>query len=203
MKLEKFYFYSLLSEEGKKTVKENLKPFIMKKDTIVYYAGEVCKDFFLIDQGLVKVYVQDESGHTFTLYTIEDGKPCIINTFSTIFSNTTIANAVVMEETTGWTLCKKILLKLLQTEPEYSAYLFAAISKDISSLVDTIEDVKFSSMKERLEDWVFSKSNTIIETTHEDIATDIGTSRPIISKLLKDMEKEEKILLRRGSIEIL
>ena len=203
MKLEKFDFYTLLSESGKQLIQENLKPFEMKKDGIVYYAGEICKDFFLINSGQIKVYVQGEKEQTYTLYTVEDGKPCIINTFSAIFSNVTVANAVVLEDTTGWTLCKSILLKLLQTEPAYSAYLFSAVSKDIAVLVDTIEDVTFSSMKQRLENWIFSKETSIITVTHEEIANNLGSSRPIISKLLKDIEKEEKIVLKRGSIEIL
>ena len=203
MELEKFDFYTLLSENGKKLIQQNLKPFKIKKDVIVYYAGEICKDFFLINTGQIKIYVQGAKEHTYTLYTIEDGKPCIINTFSAIFSNITVANAVVIEDTTGWTLCKSILLKLLETEPAYSAYLFSAVSKDIAVLVDTIEDVTFSSMKERLENWIFSKNRQIITTTHEEIAINLGSSRPIISKLLKDIEKEQKILLKRGSIEIL
>ena len=203
MKLDKFYFYSLLSDTGKQLVEENLKPFSTPKGTIIYYAGEVCTEFFLVDSGKVKIYVQGEEGQTFTLYTIEDGKPCIINTFSTIFSNVTIANAVTVKDTQGWTLKKEVLLQLLGSEPDYSAYLFSAISKDISSLVNTIEDVQFTSLGDRIKNWILSQKASKIKTTHEEIAMNLGTSRPIISKLLKDMENRGEILLNRGSIEIL
>ena len=203
MKLDKFYFYSLLSDAGKQLVEKHLKPFSTPKDTIIYYAGEVCKEFFLVDSGKVKIYVQGEEGQTFTLYTIEDGKPCIINTFSTIFSNVTIANAVTLQDTQGWTLKKEVLLQLLASEAEYSAYLFSAISQDISSLVNTIEDVQFTSLKDRIKNWILAQKSSNIQTTHEEIATNLGTSRPIISKLLKDMEKKGELLLNRGSIEIL
>jgi CRP/FNR family transcriptional regulator len=203
MKLDKFYFYSLLSDAGKQLVQENLKPFSIQKNTIIYYAGEVCTEFFLVDSGKVKIYVQGDEGQTFTLYTIEDGKPCIINTFSTIFSNVTIANAVTLQDTQGWTLKKDILLQLLASEAEYSAYLFSAISQDISSLVNTIEDVQFTSLGDRIKNWILSQKSSMIQTTHEEIATNLGTSRPIISKLLKDMEKKGEVLLSRGSIEIL
>jgi CRP/FNR family transcriptional regulator len=147
--------------------------------------------------------VQGDEGQTFTLYTIEDGKPCIINTFSTIFSNVTIANAVTLQDTQGWTLKKEVLLQLLASEAEYSAYLFSAISQDISSLVNTIEDVQFTSLGDRIKNWILSQKTSMIQTTHEEIATNLGTSRPIISKLLKDMEKKGEVLLNRGSIEIL
>ena len=132
-----------------------------------------------------------------------DGEPCIINTFSTIFSNVTVANAEVITDLEGWMLNKDILLNLLKTESEFSAYLFQTVSSNIAALVGTVTDVKFSSINERLEDWIISKNKMTIQTTHEEIATHIGTTRPIISKLLKDMENEKKLILKRGSIEVI
>ena len=203
MNLENFYFYSLLSEDAKALVRANVKPFSMQERDILYYAGDICEDFVMIESGAIKVYVQGEEDETFTLYTVEDGQPCIINTFSTIFSSVTIANAEVEKDLRGWMLNKRILLQLLGHESEYSAYLFETVSKNIASLVNTIKDIKFLSISERLEEWIFSKSSTIINVTHEEIATHMGTSRPVISKLLKEMENENKIKLSRGSIEIL
>jgi CRP/FNR family transcriptional regulator len=203
MNLDNFYFYSLLSDNAKDLVKKNMKPFKMQKNGILYYAGDVCDDFVLIDSGGIRVYVQGEGQETFTLYTVSDCQPCIINTFSTIFSSVTIANAEVEEEIQGWMLNKKILLQLLATEPEYSAYLFSMISDNIASLVNTIKDIKFMSISEQLEEWIFSRSSTLIHTTHEQVAMHLGTSRPVISKLLKDMENEKKIELKRGAIQVL
>ena len=203
MNLENFYFYSLLSDSAKKLVQENMKPFQLQKQGILYYAGDVCEDFVLLNRGAIRVYVQGEGDETFTLYTVSGGQPCIINTFSTIFSSVTIANAEVEEEIEGWMLNKKILLELLGKEPEYSAYLFSMISDNIASLVNTIRDIKFLTISERLEEWVFSQKSTSIKVTHEKIAMHLGTSRPVISKLLKDLENENKILLKRGTIEVL
>ena len=203
MELNKFYFYTLLSQDAQALVLENMKPFAKKKGDILYYAGDVCEDFVIIDTGTIRVYVQGESSQTLTLYTVEDGEPCIINTFSTIFSNVTVANAEVVKDLEGWMLNKDILLNLLKTESEFSAYLFQTVSHNIAALVGTVTDVKFSSINERLQDWIISKNKTTINTTHEEIATHIGTTRPIISKLLKDMENEKKLVLKRGSIEII
>jgi len=204
MELEKLYFYTLLSEKSQQLIQENMRPFKKQKNDILYYAGDVCQDFVIIDYGSIKVYVQGESAEqTYTLYTVEDGEPCIINTFSTIFSNVTAANAEVIRDLKGWMLNKDILLQLLRDEPIFSAYLFDTVSQNIAALVNTIKDVKFTTLGERLENWVSSKNKKTIYVTHEEIASHLGTSRPIISKLLKDLEKEKKIILKRGSIEVI
>ena len=100
-------------------------------------------------------------------------------------------------------LNKKILLQLLATEPKYSEYLFSMISDNIASLVNTIKDIKFMTISEQLEEWIFSRNSTLIQTTHEKVAMHLGTSRPVISKLLKDLENEKKIKLKRGAIQVL
>ena len=98
---------------------------------------------------------------------------------------------------------QRYLLQLLRDEPIFSAYLFDTVSQNIAALVNTIKDVKFTTLGERLENWVSSKNKKTIYVTHEEIASHLGTSRPIISKLLKDLEKEKKIILKRGSIEVI
>ncbi|MCH9813838.1 MAG: Crp/Fnr family transcriptional regulator [Epsilonproteobacteria bacterium] len=203
MKLEDFYFYSLLSDESQRLLKSHIKPISLKEKAILYYAGDVCTDVLVIESGNVRVFLQGDNGEVFTLYTLGSDEMCIVNTFSTIFASAALANAEVLKDLNGWLINKEILMKLLQTEMYYSNYVFSLISENLSSLINKIETIKFSSIKDRLEDWIFSQPSNKVKTTHEEIAMLLGTNRPFISKLLKDMEKEEKIKLHRGFIEIL
>jgi CRP/FNR family transcriptional regulator len=54
----------------------------------------------------------------------------------------------------------------------------------------------------RLIRYLYEKSlkSKILRLTHEDIAKDIGTVREVVSRLLKDLEKDEIIQLGRGEI---
>jgi CRP/FNR family transcriptional regulator, anaerobic regulatory protein len=45
--------------------------------------------------------------------------------------------------------------------------------------------------------------NTIIKSTHQHIADDLGSSREVISRLLKKLEHEGLIILRQGTVEII
>ena len=44
---------------------------------------------------------------------------------------------------------------------------------------------------------------TSLNTTHQDIAYDLHTSRVVVSRLLKQLENEGKIKLHRNKIEVL
>lgn len=203
MQLEDFYFYSLLSDDAQSLLKQHIKPVNLPKKSVLYYAGDVCTDILIIESGNVRIYLQGENNEIYTLYTLGSDDMCIVNTFSTIFASAAMANAEVTNDLKGWLLSKEILMQLLQSETYYANYVFSLISENLSGLVSKIETIKFASVKERLEDWVFSQPSHQIKTTHEEIAKQLGTNRPFVSKLLKDMENVGKIKLSRGVIEIL
>ena len=62
----------------------------------------------------------------------------------------------------------------------------------------------FGRMDERLTDYLVEKSeNNRLEATHQKIANDLGTSREVVSRLLKDFERKKKVGLSRNSIILL
>ena len=44
--------------------------------------------------------------------------------------------------------------------------------------------------------------NCTIKITHEAIAQDLGTSREVVSRILKTFEQKELLLLARGTIQL-
>jgi CRP/FNR family transcriptional regulator len=69
-----------------------------------------------------------------------------------------------------------------------------------------IEEVVFKRMDQRLADTLIERSQSggeIIKMTHEELATELGTAREVISRLLKELELNGLVRLQRGSIEIL
>ena len=70
--------------------------------------------------------------------------------------------------------------------------------------MELVEEVAFSRMDSRLMDYLVEKAeNDRLETTHQKIANDIGTSREVVSRLLKDFERKGKVRLARNEIILL
>jgi CRP/FNR family transcriptional regulator len=74
-------------------------------------------------------------------------------------------------------------------------------------VLETIDNIAFKRMDERLLDYLRNKSKHYVDSeikiTHQDIAYDLHTSRVVISRLLKQLEKINKIKLNRNSIKLL
>jgi CRP/FNR family transcriptional regulator len=70
--------------------------------------------------------------------------------------------------------------------------------------MELVEEVAFGHMDERLMDYLLEKSaDNRLEATHQKIANDLGTSREVVSRLLKDFERKGRVVLSRNSIQIL
>ncbi len=72
---------------------------------------------------------------------------------------------------------------------------------EIMTLVDL---VVFKSVDTRLIGYLKDHAvNNELEITHQQLAGELGTAREVISRLLKQMEKEMLISLERGKIKII
>ena len=77
----------------------------------------------------------------------------------------------------------------------------------MASLIELVDALAFRRLDNRLAEWVLLQSELAqtlqIKTTHQLIADDLASSREVISRLLKEFEREQLILLGRGDIKII
>ena len=85
----------------------------------------------------------------------------------------------------------------------YQDYLFSLYQLRFEELTALINDIKFKRLDTRILEWLNKQKNNPIEITHAQLATKLGSSRVVISRLLKDLEQKGKIFLHRGKIELL
>lgn len=86
-------------------------------------------------------------------------------------------------------------------------FIFETYNNRFNELLNAVDTIAFMNMNDRLLNYLFEKSkidnNNVVYKTHQDIAKELNTSRVVVSRLLKALEKEERIKLNRNSIEIL
>ena len=107
----------------------------------------------------------------------------------------------------------KVLMIPLQYMDEWMNYtdwrqfVFGSYNSRFEEMLSALDSVAFLNLDDRLMNYLLDiKQNTgsfEIARTHQELANDLGTSRVVISRLLKKLEQEDKIELHRNLIEIL
>lgn len=173
------------------------------KDKVIYTEGDTCSAIALLLSGEIRVYKIGESGREITLYEIGPGDACILNA-SCILSKTTYpAHAVTTLEGEMMLIPATDFRRLIAQYEDMRDFVFTLLSHRLTLVMTLVEEVAFGRMDERLMDYIIEKSeNGILYSTHQRIANDLGTSREVVSRLLKDFERKGRVILSRNSIRL-
>lgn len=172
-------------------------------NTPIYAEGDACQAIAFVLSGEIRVYTIGESGREITLYEIGPGETCILNV-SCILGNTAYpANAVTTSDAAVLLVPSPDFRRLMSMQQEMCDFVFSLLSQRLTTVMELVEEVAFGRMDQRLREYLIEKSgNNRLETTHQKIANDLGTSREVVSRLLKDFERKQQVRLSRNVIEI-
>lgn len=202
MNLQSFPFYKKLEQPALKILNTHLKPIKVSQGNILFYQGDICDSILFLTKGKIRLYIQSDNAEEITLYQLKEGQQCIVNTSSTLSQTKAIGSAITLTDIEGYLLDVKSVKELAHISDVYQAFLFSIYTLRMSDLAKIINDIKFKHLDIRVLEWLKSQKKQIVATTHEAIANELGTTRVVISRVLKELEKKEKIRLSRGAIEI-
>ncbi|MEN8264929.1 MAG: Crp/Fnr family transcriptional regulator [Nitrospirota bacterium] len=176
------------------------------KGTFIFFEGDECKQLALVLSGSVRVYKPAESGREITLYRLGKGDSCVL-TASCIFSrNPFPAIAYVEDDIEVAAVPSNVFRDWVNRFEVWRNYVFNLLSKRLSEVIATVEEVAFRRVDVRIAEFLLRlprTNNDEIRMTHQDIAMELGTSREVVSRILKHFEDEKLIILSRGTITIL
>lgn len=201
--MKEFDFFEKLTQEEQEYLLKNSKYIELPKDFTLFYQGDICNEILILKEGTVALMMYGSINELIPLYEIQKGEQCIINISSTLSNTTTIATAQTKTAIKGWLIPSNIVKELMIKSPTYQEYIFSLFSIKFSALTTLIEDIKFKKLDTRILEFLKIKNQKIIPITHEELANDLGTSRVVISRVLKDLENKNLIKLHRKKIELL
>ncbi len=204
MLLEEYQFFHSLEPESIAVINRDAKKVSLPVGTFLYYQGDVNDGVLFLTKGCVKVFLNsDEIGKgEITLYYITPGEQCLVNTLSAISSTPATATAIVDESIEGWIVPASTMKWLINNSASYRDYKLNYCSIRLSQIMHLVEELRFKRMDQRLLNWLYVQGRDTIVTTHEQIALILGTSREVISRILKNLEKEGVLTIGRGWIKL-
>lgn len=178
-----------------------LQTFPTKK--ILYKHGDKCNFLTLVISGTVRVYKVGENKNEITLYRVGKGECCFLTASAIMQDFQFPAIAIVEEQIEVAMIPATILQEWLKRNEIWRNYLFSLLSSRLSNVASTVDQVTFQKIDQRLTDLLLRENkDNFIKMTHLEMASELGTAREVISRALKEFEKEGIIKTERGRIEI-
>lgn len=203
MQLTAYPFIEKLEPEALTFLQKHIKPVSFPQNTLLFYQGEICDNILWLTSGEVRLYTQSDTIEEITLYILKAGEQCIVNTASLLSKTNAVASAETLTNIEGYLLDAQSVKSLSKMSDIYHNYLFSLYQLRFEELTALINDIKFKHLDTRILEWIKKQPSNQIKITHAQLATELGTSRVVVSRLLKEMEHKGIMVLHRGKIEIL
>lgn len=161
-----------------------------------------CNALHVVLEGNIRIYTMDDQGREVTLYYVNEKEVCI-NSVAHLFSDVQYrVFARTASKVRILKIPKKSVERDLLRDPRFFKYVVTKIMVKMNDLAKHYQLNVLSSVDTRLKHFLDDrfKKGRHIYITHKDLAQEIGTSREVISRKLKVMEKERKLKLSRGKI---
>jgi len=179
----------------------------LKPNTVIIDENDYIRNVPIVLSGTIKVMKLDEEGREILLYYIKPGESCVMSFLGAMCNGTSKIKAIVEEESEVLILPVHKATELIRSNPAWLEFIFQLYNARFEELLEVVNAVVFQNMDDRLWELLSKKSKVLnvteIITTHQQLADELGTAREVVSRLLKQLEKKNKIKLARNKIKII
>jgi len=208
MKFKLQDYYSIVFE---KELLEEIEKFgtlvSLKKNDLLIDVGTRIKQVPLLLNGAVKIVREDKNGDEIVLYFLERGDTCAISFVNCLNNSKSKVRGIAEKESEAIYIPVKKLEEWMGKFKSWREFVIESYSSRLDEMIEAVDTLAFMKMDERLLKYLTDKvkimRDTTLNTTHQEIAIDLNTSRVVVSRLLKQLENEGRIILHRNKIEVL
>lgn len=169
--------------------------------------GDYVKVVPLVLEGSVKVIRMDENGREILLYHISSGESCALSISAVLNFDKSKALAITEEPTLALIVPADKVREWMYTYRSWNKFVLGLYQQRFGELIDLFDELAFKNMdirlisklKEKLE----NRKSGMVTLTHQQLANELGTAREVVSRLLKQLEKQGYLINHRGKIEII
>ncbi len=186
---------------------EDARTFAMNVEEVIVDYGDFPKWIPLVTKGAIKVSRVEEDGGEIFLYYLYPGQTCAMTLNCCMVDKASEVKAIGEAGTEFIGLPRKRLAQWMMEYEEWRQFTLEAYNDRYENLLATIDAIAFHRLDERLlsllQDKSIAMGDTEVEVTHKRLAEELNSSREVVSRLLKQLEKIGKVRLKRNRVELL
>ncbi|MBU5336408.1 Crp/Fnr family transcriptional regulator [Intestinibacter bartlettii] len=204
---ESLPFFKYLSKQEKDLIYNSSHIEEYHSGELIYSKYQSCTGLVLVANGILRSFMSSLSGKEITLFKLFEKDLCVLSS-SCFYQNLSYdINLQAVENSSLVIIDGKPFKELLDTNIDVQKFMFEVTQSKLSEIMGVLEQVVFFSLEHRLSEYLieqyYLKNSLKIDITHEAIANDLGSSREVISRMLKRFEKDNLVKLNRGCITII
>lgn len=169
--------------------------------------GNIIKVIPLVFDGTIKVMREDEEGNEILLYYIKPGESCAMTLSSSLRRETSSIKAVVENPVEVLALPVSTVYDFVHRYPSWNDFMTETYARRFEEMLAVIDHIAFHKMDVRLLKYLIDRSHILgtqsLKVSRTQIAKDLNSSREVISRLLKQMEKKQLIRINGSEVELL
>lgn len=168
----------------------------------VFAEAAQCTHFPLVLDGTIRVRKLSPQGKELLLYRVEPGESCILTSSCLLGARDYTAGAVAETDVRILAMPRALFLDLLDSMPAFRIEVFELFAARMTDLMSLVDAIAFQKLDQRLANRLLGHGS-VLETSHQQLAQELGSVREIISRLLGEFAHRGALRLGRGRIEIL
>lgn len=176
-----------------------------KKGELLIREGQYLKVLPIVLKGLIRVF-QTHEEREILLYYVLPQETCIMSLAACLFNTESSSFAITEEDTDVLFISSKYIPVWQRKYSSWNNFILKAYRNRYNELLDSFNNVVFKKIDERilsyLNEYSTNHNSNKIPLSHQALAYELGTTRVVISRILKNFETKGRVILHRGFIEL-
>jgi len=171
---------------------------------LICMVGDACKGWPFVLRGAIRLYAMSEEGREITLYKLGPGKSCILTATCILGEHPFPAYAAAIGDTEVLLLPPQVFYRWFNESAPWRRHVCGLLTDRLIGVITALEEVAFHGVDRRLASYLLANldEEATVHATHAAAAAEVGTSREVVSRILKDFERQELVQIGRGRVRV-
>lgn len=194
-----------LDTDGLKALATKANVMRVPSGARLFASGDVCENFVVIIEGTAKVQLCTRTGREVILFRLSSGQSCALTTSCILTESPYYAEGIAETDLQILTLPASEFVDCLKQEPQLFITLLSNYAQRIGELTGVIDRLMSRDLNAELKDLLLERSDSEgnVYLSHQMIADELASSREVMSRKLKTLEKAGRVSLSRGCVTLI
>lgn len=202
--IDQFPELSELDPELRAALDQQSRVVEVPQGTVIFGPGMAPDSHLMVLEGVVRVQQVAENGREIVLYRVHAHESCVLTTACLLAYEEYSAEGIAETNVSAVAIPRGCFEEMIARSGAFRRFVFAAYSKRLTDLFVTIEEIAFRRVDLRLAQKLLERQGEggDILLTHQQLATELGTAREVVSRQLQEFQRRGWVAASRGRVHV-